>query len=434
MGCGASTSQVYAAPPGGDCSTSAGSAVVTHPSGPLPLLQRAVSLRWLCDQMHEQALAQSAPQQQQQQQPVDWMWSNSEEAVDNYIRPATAERQCSYAETLDRRHVGKADYFVSYSWRAQQVIYILSDILQRLFPGQIAETMTSAQIVPDCFVWIDIFAVPQHPGSGQQQALAHLGDVIRDSKHGTLLLYGIQGVPLTRIWCLYEMWQTALLRGASALQLCTSINVLELGMFELFKGLDLGQAEATVEADKERILAAISASQVSKAEVEFSIRECVAAGCGDGFVKHLWDAVRVDAKLVTKNALVQLRLCFDVHLLLEDMRALQQQSGGLQQPSVPVRLPWKPLAMESDAARMAHPHFAAVRTSLLQRVTSALPKLVSYRIKDSRAGWAALQRVSPLLRAHSAERGCLSRCACDPSEESPDQFQYCGGGPGGISL
>ena len=89
----------------------------------LPLLYRAVNFRWLnLFMQHEKA--------------GDW---SSADIVTKYVIPRTQQHQCSLAELLPDKHVGKADYFISYSWNAQSLSELIENIkklLVRLEPEQ----------------------------------------------------------------------------------------------------------------------------------------------------------------------------------------------------------------------------------------------------------------------------------------------------------
>ncbi|KAG2427326.1 hypothetical protein HXX76_012521 [Chlamydomonas incerta] len=110
------------------------------------------------------------------------------------------------------------------------------------------------------FLWLDIFAVNQHPDTTQADDLANLQNVIRHSQ-ATVMLLDAQGAVLTRIWCLYEAWKTAEFKGAGGLQVLAPPTAVNYSALEgVFVRLDVRAAEATVEADRVRILAEVECS------------------------------------------------------------------------------------------------------------------------------------------------------------------------------
>ncbi|KAG2432306.1 hypothetical protein HYH02_013028 [Chlamydomonas schloesseri] len=128
---------------------------------------------------------------------------------------------------------------------------------------------SSPQSTSSVFLWLDIFAVNQWPNTTQADDLANLQagpgprvfeNVIRHSR-ATVMLLDPQGAVLTRIWCLYEAWKTAEYKGPGGLQMLAPLSAVHYGALEaVFVRLDVMAAEATVEADRVRILAEVAAS------------------------------------------------------------------------------------------------------------------------------------------------------------------------------
>ena len=133
-------------------------------------------------------------------------------------------------------------------------------------------------------LWLDIFAINQHPGTNQQNDLMGLKEVVEDADK-TLMVLDLQGVILTRVWCLYEAWLTSRAGGSSGGKggggdgggcgvrggggapgrsrekgrLVLMSYGVELGeeLKDVFLHLDMARADAAIEADKHRILADI---------------------------------------------------------------------------------------------------------------------------------------------------------------------------------
>ena len=133
-------------------------------------------------------------------------------------------------------------------------------------------------------LWLDIFAINQHPGTNQQNDLMGLKEVVEDADK-TLMVLDLQGVILTRVWCLYEAWLTSRAGGSSGGKggggdgggcgvrggggapgrsrdngrLVLMSYGVELGeeLKDVFLHLDMARADAAIEADKHGILADI---------------------------------------------------------------------------------------------------------------------------------------------------------------------------------
>ncbi|GLC44943.1 WD repeat-containing protein 49 [Pleodorina starrii] len=108
------------------------------------------------------------------------------------------------------------------------------------------------------FVWCDIFAINQHPGQVQADDLSQLKDCVEASQQ-TLLCLDDKGLVLTRIWCLYEIWNTVLAGGPPKLAVL-GYDVNQDAFKEVYITLDVEEAQATVDSDRVRILADIAAS------------------------------------------------------------------------------------------------------------------------------------------------------------------------------
>ena len=86
----------------------------------------------------------------------------------------------------------------------------------------------------------------------------------------TLFCLDSECVVLTRIWCLYEVWQTFLDKKAAGLLVLMS-NVDDAKLENVFKTFDVGNAQATQPADRDRILQDITDS-VGSTEVNLQLK------------------------------------------------------------------------------------------------------------------------------------------------------------------
>ena len=192
------------------------------------------------------------------------------EVVEGIIKPGTKEEQCRYVQLIERQEpsaVGVATAFASHTWRAS-----FRDLVAAL-----------AHVLDDeTFVWVDIFAVPQHPCEEQAQDLdfravvratnvlvlvgAPLDEVtqmsIPDAQAHRVPAVAWQLCAFFRVWCLAELAAAleagkpvVLLVGAAAaggeLRFMTAPRMLQK-LKEL--RLDVEQAAGTMSEDKERIL------------------------------------------------------------------------------------------------------------------------------------------------------------------------------------
>eukprot|EP00873_Tetraselmis_striata_P033726 jgi/Tetstr1/453990/TSEL_040909.t1 len=181
------------------------------------------------------------------------------EVVENIVKPDTQHRQCRYFEILEPNDVGHPDYFVSHQWSAV-FAEVAGDVLQAL---RNADPRTT-------YVWVDIFANNQHSKDALSQDLKLLQNVLLCASHGALLVMrrnarpeaedGNSGkLPLTRAWCVYEVWTAMRQRGPRFLE------VVDTGLpreeWDLaVRNLELGACTAFSEEDLKKILADVEST------------------------------------------------------------------------------------------------------------------------------------------------------------------------------
>lgn len=231
----------------------------------------------------------------------------SADIVSVVVKPATASTQCRFVELPEMKaESGKAVVFVSHTWRAP-------------FADLVA---ACAYALPDeAFVWCDLFAVRQWPGNSADLDFApvvsasramllvasHLDEVARLNRDAIIRnevevpQVALQKCAFFRIWCIVEVVAaivagkpTVMLIGKSAggtfvpnAQMC--IN--------LFHMVTVEQATASVDADRQRILADVAAQMgfqtlnivargaIKGAMDSMSEKEVLGAACG--FVQPL---------------------------------------------------------------------------------------------------------------------------------------------------
>mmetsp|Transcript_31220 Transcript_31220/g.69446 ORF Transcript_31220/g.69446 Transcript_31220/m.69446 type:complete len:482 (+) Transcript_31220:82-1527(+) len=182
--------------------------------------------------------------------------SSTADVVTSCIIPGTQERCCRYVDIIPQQHVGSARFFVSHCWAGLFHHLVLQ--LQQYLDPSVSKAYQDKNAI---YVWIDIFAVNQHIGRGSTQAddLANLQTVITRVER-TLLILDSTGVVLTRIWCLYEIWQT-MKKHTGVLEVLAEVSLLDLEQVQgVIKQLDIKKAKATRDQDRVRILAQIDRS------------------------------------------------------------------------------------------------------------------------------------------------------------------------------
>eukprot|EP00798_Chlamydomonas_sp_ICE-L_P026687 gene26687-4263_t len=184
---------------------------------------------------------------------VDGEWT-IQEVVERFVRPKTAVTKGCLFDVIPETYTGLPRFFVSHTW-SRRLKDLLALLLSRFVEKEDHDTL----------LWLDIVAINQHPyedkGCLLQDDVASLASVVQATEQ-TLFCLDEQCVVLTRIWCLYEVWQTFLAKGVSGLiVLMPTVDVEELT--EVLETFDVMQAQARQAEDKERILQQITDSMGS---------------------------------------------------------------------------------------------------------------------------------------------------------------------------
>ncbi|GLI70609.1 hypothetical protein VaNZ11_015539, partial [Volvox africanus] len=183
--------------------------------------------------------------------PDEW---RTGQVVQELIKAFTAERQSRFTDMVPGRHVKRPDYFISHKWDSpfHYLVRSVRDYLSGAVPGEV-------------YVWLDIFAVNQHPGKEQDDDLAQLSNAITNASGGTLVVLDSQAGPLGRVWCLFEIWITVREKGMGSLHLLT-YGFTNNDIRDCFQAIDIKTAKATNEDDRQRILKYIERSYESLEE------------------------------------------------------------------------------------------------------------------------------------------------------------------------
>mmetsp|Transcript_27418 Transcript_27418/g.71983 ORF Transcript_27418/g.71983 Transcript_27418/m.71983 type:complete len:772 (-) Transcript_27418:76-2391(-) len=176
------------------------------------------------------------------------------------VKPDTLAAGCSYAEMLLRTgrgpgNVGKPTVFLSHAWRYSFVATV--DALIERFGDAL-----------DVRVWNDIFVENQNKATNKPQDyfFTAFREAIGTIGHTVLVLSPWHSpIPLTRAWCLWEIFSSVpadvkfeiVLSAAERERLRQAVLADASALTGAMVEVDARKAEAFVEADRERIFAAI---------------------------------------------------------------------------------------------------------------------------------------------------------------------------------
>eukprot|EP00873_Tetraselmis_striata_P032841 jgi/Tetstr1/453105/TSEL_040129.t1 len=173
--------------------------------------------------------------------------------VELFIVKDTAERKCRYFESLEPGQIGWPTYFLSHQWTAR-FCQVVEDVLQML-PNADVETT---------YVWMDICANNQHDKQLLNSDLRLLQAVLLCTRYGTIFSMqrstdpeklGLRQLPMSRAWCVYELWNTVRdpARGARCL-LVQDRGLSAVEWEEMVQQLDVAKCEAFSDDDRKMIL------------------------------------------------------------------------------------------------------------------------------------------------------------------------------------
>ena len=178
------------------------------------------------------------------------------QVVKQLISPATAKKGEPYTSLLPPESIGFPTIFVSHAWHNPFGLVVAT--LRKFISS------SDKQQHAHHYLWLDIFAITQHPGVLQSNDLSRLESTIARKECTTLVVLDEEhGVPLTRCWCIFEFFTTLLHAGARYGKLQVRAGSLVIGQFgeyipcrnpehlsHLAESVDCLEAEASVEEDK----------------------------------------------------------------------------------------------------------------------------------------------------------------------------------------
>jgi hypothetical protein len=233
----------------------------------LPLSRRAVSLSFL----------------------LDFTWQHSawgmptHQVVRDIIVPATTSSQLPFVHSLPIEQCGQLKVFLSHAW-TNPFGLLVATARKHLSDSKLHQS--------DCFFWLDIFAITQHGGLFQAEELAQLEDTVLAADQTLVVLDPLCGIPLTRIWCIFEIFIT-LEQGIYGKLKVRVGDVSDSGEFipcidgdilrRLADSVNAERASATVDSDREVILARIKSlmttgNRLGLDEVNRKLRRAVRQG------------------------------------------------------------------------------------------------------------------------------------------------------------
>ena len=166
---------------------------------------------------------------------VEFCWEHdcwttpTREVVREVISPATSaacdgnESDMPYTALLPVEQVGAPALFLSHAWGqpfglvvAAARKYVSSERdrrkrkqqQQQQQQKQPSANAAGGATESTVYCWVDIFAITQHPGESQAHDLCRLEATIANPECTTLMVLDASGAPLTRCWCIFEVYCT----------------------------------------------------------------------------------------------------------------------------------------------------------------------------------------------------------------------------------
>ncbi|KAF0723179.1 hypothetical protein Ae201684P_021992 [Aphanomyces euteiches] len=217
--------------------------------------------------------------------------STTTDVCEAVVKPETIESNCSYAQKHingPTQGIGKATHFVSHAWK-----YSFCDLISAI---EIFALSLPPDEAKSAFFWVDLFVVDQHhaPSRPHSWWSSTFVDAIRSFGKVVLVFQPLlDPIPLTRAWCLWEIF-TAIQTGASiSLAMPTeqwtnyrvSLRQDYHAVIDSLQRVDARNAEAWNPRDKEEIFHAIEVS-VGFDELNRRVRQLVAGILLVGVTRH----------------------------------------------------------------------------------------------------------------------------------------------------
>eukprot|EP00808_Paulinella_micropora_P012425 g50210.t1 len=188
------------------------------------------------------------------------------DVVRELVKPATANQKCSYVELLarsqdpqERASVATATVFLSHAWK-----YSFKNVVEAIT----AHWPDKGDLRSRTFLWFDIFTVNQHETAKVDQNFWFnaFRENVKDIGHTVLILSPWRNpLPLTRSWCLWEIFCTQ--DTGARFEICLSqaeAKDFENALLEDFDSIvaslcqiDVNKTQAFKKEDQAKILALV---------------------------------------------------------------------------------------------------------------------------------------------------------------------------------
>eukprot|EP00808_Paulinella_micropora_P032310 g52520.t1 len=189
--------------------------------------------------------------------------TTTDDVVRDLVKPATADQKCSYVELLarsqdpqDRAGVATATVFLSHAWK-----HSFKNVVEAIA----AHWPDKGDLRSRTFLWFDIFTVNQHETAKVDQNFWFnaFRENVKDIGHTVLILSPWRNpLPLTRSWCLWEIFCTR--DTGATFEICLSqaeAKDFESALLNDFRSIvaslcqiDVNNAQAFKKEDQEKIL------------------------------------------------------------------------------------------------------------------------------------------------------------------------------------
>lgn len=109
------------------------------------------------------------------------------------IKAAVKERGCRYVDLIDSTDAvsrGKSFYFISHGW-SRPFVELVDQIIEHFKPENQAIWRPEGSPVlkwDEIYIWLDILAINQNEGAGQEDDLAQLKEVVEDCDQTLMIL------------------------------------------------------------------------------------------------------------------------------------------------------------------------------------------------------------------------------------------------------
>ena len=183
----------------------------------------------------------------------------TDDVCKQFVMPHTAPWKCSYCELLSAvNHPALAldgAIFISHAWKYEFLAVI--EALQDTFRD-----------TPDVVLWFDIFTINQHNTVTRdfdwwcttfKSAIAHFGHTVM------VLAPWMDPIPLTRAWCLFELWATV--HGQCKFEVAMSASEIAAFLSDICRDTEgsINKMLSTIDVGRSTAYHAADAAQIKEA-------------------------------------------------------------------------------------------------------------------------------------------------------------------------